>query len=264
MSIIKKKFPVPQIQVELKQSENFSNSFIEINDGLYCKLKIKAYKFIILSIDYERIYNLLRLSKKFVHRNLSLFYGIKLDNFKNSKEFSLLLVFENLESNPNNGGLTRENLTEILLQITDLFIFFNSLSIDVVLFPQDVVILKNSEIRFNNLYLNYFIKEFLGFEKLLSFKNTINYGKEMNNNDYYINIISSLISNIDYKDNQNLGEIMNILEENSIELLLRVSNYLKSLDKYLLYKIRPTKSPMNNKSSELYSQLLIYKESNSI
>jgi len=232
MSILKKNFPVQQLQVQLKEPSIFSNEFVEVNIGLYCNLNIKAFKFRILNTLHERIYDLLSSSKKFVHRNLSLFYGIKVESLKNSQEFSLFMIFEDSYLGNSHSLLPKKYLFDIICQITEFFIFFNSLSIDIILFPDDLLITRNYEIRFNNLYLNYFIKELYGIDKLYSLKKPIYSKEEVKDSHYYIDIIISLIDKLEYKEIDEIKRILSIIEDklDLKELLFLVNNYLKEIN----------------------------------
>jgi hypothetical protein len=232
MSILKKNFPVQQLQVHIKEPSIFSNEILEVNIGLYCNLNIKSYKFQISNIMHERIYDLLCSSKKFVHRNLSLFYGIKIESLKNSKEFNLYLIFEDPVLEYPDSLIPKKNLFDILCQITEFFIFFNTLSIEIIIFPDDLLITKNYEIRFNNLYLNYFIKELYGIDKLYSLKKPIYSKREIKDSQYYIDTIISLIDKQEYIEIDEIKHILSMLKDKSDlkEILFQVNNYLKEIN----------------------------------
>ena len=225
MSSLKKKFPVKQLQVELIEPFIFSNHIYELYNGIYCNLCIRAYKFIMLDCDHEKISNILIESKKLINKKLSLFYGIQIETFKPKKEHYFYLITEMLENDISLESLKFEKLFSILDQITDLFIYFNSMSIEITLFPEDLIITKNYEAKFNNLIPNYFIKKFYGKECLLKLRNIND-----NKTNIYYSIMFYILNRPEYYIFNETNELLSLLKFNQNDLISS-SNFLKTLIK---------------------------------
>ena len=123
MSSLKKKFPVKQLQVELIEPFIFSNHIYELYNGIYCNLCIRAYKFIMLDCDHEKISNILIESKKLINKKLSLFYGIQIETFKPKKEHYFYLITEMLEND-----ISENEDIDLISEKHDTFIIYNDIN----------------------------------------------------------------------------------------------------------------------------------------